>query len=764
MGDGPEKPSIPAVVTDENLILDRVKQHLRHGGGPGSGSVNYDEELISLRDAIAEARPEDIPPLVEHMTRIQSLAAQRGLGEDIPVDPMSPYFGHLQLQEKDDTRDVMLGKHTYLSLEADIRIVDWRNAPISRMYYCYDEEDEYEEEFGGQVRKGHIVARRSVTIEGGELRRVASPKGLFALRGGRWIELDPATSRLAGGQGTSIRAEGLSKVRGVLGVDADGIDRKDKHLPEIAALLDKKQFELISSPTSRLIVVQGGAGSGKTTVGLHRIAYLAFQDPQRFHPSRILVSVFNEALAAYISRVLPALGVFKVQVSTFRRWAGHQRRKHVHGLPFKYSEDTPHVVSRLKKHPAMLRILDDLIDQRDEQLTSQFLDSVEGTPDQERVQAAWHNQSRVPLDARRYRMRHWIKGDARIGRDLGQDLHPRSAHAAESALIRLEKETSDVVSDWANFLTDREALQSAFDQNAPSVFTDTELDQVHDWCNAIHSGLYGDEEGDPVIDREDDAILLRLYQLKRGWLRGRSGRLQYDHLMIDEAQDFSPLEVAVLMQTVRYKQPITLAGDTAQKIVRESGFVSWDEMLADLGVRGHRIAPLQVAYRSTAEIMRLSQDVLGPYANDQPNARRHGAPVELHRFSDPGQAVGFLGESLRDLAAREPLANVAVIARHIDQARIYYQGLNKSEIPRLSLVVDEDFSFAPGVEVTAVHQVKGLEFDYVILVEVNADSYPDTEESRHLLHVGTTRAAHQLWVVSTGNPSPILPKWFIGED
>ncbi len=768
MGKAPDKPTDtevkPEVVDDEETLLVEVRRHLKTARGPGGTSADYDAELIALRDAMAEARPEDIPPLVEQMTRVQSLAAQRGLGEEIPVDPASPYFGHLRLEESDESRDVLLGKHTYLSPDEGIRIVDWRNAPVSRMYYSYDEDDEYEEEFGGRVRQGRITARRSVTVEAGELRRVASPQGLFAKRGEEWIELDASSSRLAGGQGSSIRAEGLSPVRGVLGVDADGTDRKDKHLPEIAALLDKRQFALITSAASGLVVVQGGAGSGKTTVGLHRIAYLAYENSRRFHPKRMIVVVFNEALAAYISRVLPALGVLGVQVVTYARWATMQRRWHVRGLPMSHSEDTPDVVSRLKKHPAMLRILDEIVDRQDEQLTEKFLNAVDGTPDADRVRAAWGNLYRVPLDARRYLCLRWLRGEGRAGRDYGDSIHPRTMHTAESALNRMERGTSDVVTDWADLLTDRSALQEAFDMNAPAEFTDSELDRVHTWCVAIHSGLHGDDDGEPVIDLEDEAILLRLHQLKRGWLRGRGGRLQYDHLMIDETQDFSPVEVAVLMQTVKRGQPVTLAGDTAQKVVRHSGFVSWDDLLEDVGVSGRRIEPLQVAYRSTIEVMHLSQDVLGPLAGDQPSAQRHGAPVELHRFSDPGQAVGFLGETLRDLAVREPLANVAVIARHIDQARIYYDGLKKSEIPRLSLVVDEDFSFAPGVEVTEVRQVKGLEFDYVILVEVNSESYPNTEESRHLLHVGATRAAHQLWLVSTGRPAPILPEWLTGEE
>ena len=106
---------------------------------------------------------------------------------------------------------------------------------------------------------------------------------------------------------------------------------------------------------------------------------------------------------------------------------------------------------------------------------------------------------------------------------------------------------------------------------------------------------------------------------------------------------------------------------------------------------------------------------------------------------------------------------MAVIARYPSQAKVYYEGLRKAEVPKLSLVLDQDFSFSPGVEVTDIRQVKGLEFDYVILVDVNTDTYPNDDESRHLFHVGATRAAHQLWVVVTMKPTAILPAWFLSE-
>ena len=118
----------------------------------------------------------------------------------------------------------------------------------------------------------------------------------------------------------------------------------------------------------------------------------------------------------------------------------------------------------------------------------------------------------------------------------------------------------------------------------------------------------------------------------------------------------------------------------------------------------------------------------------------------------------MLAEALRSLSSREPLASVALVTRHPSQAAAYAEALRSAEVAGIRHVREQDFSFRPGIEVTDVTQVKGLEFDYVVILEANASNYGDNTESRHLLHIAATRAAHQLWLVSTGTPSPVLPR------
>jgi len=359
-------------------------------------------------------------------------------------------------------------------------------------------------------------------------------------------------------------------------------------------------------------------------------------------------------------------------------------------------------------------------------------------------------------------------------------------HVAERE-ARAVIELSSPLHAWADLLTDRVVLREAFTRHAPGEWTDSQLELAFRWCAShcatalaeieekearreAEDGIELDEPGEPdfgvdgaqekvaaALDWEDDALLLRLEQKLHGALRRGKEVIAYEHVFIDEAQDLSPLELAVVLGTAR-SQSVTLAGDIAQRLLLDNGFSSWDSVLAALGLSHVQIEPLHVTYRSTQEIMDLANDVLGPLLSQAPGrANRHGVPVELFRFAHTGEAVGFLAESLRALTAGEPLASIAVITRTEEQAREYAQGLSHAEVPNVRLIAEQDFPFKAGVDVTDVRQVKGLEFDYVVMVEVTASGYPVDEESRHLLHIGASRAAHQLWILTSESPSPLLP-------
>jgi DNA helicase-2/ATP-dependent DNA helicase PcrA len=328
-------------------------------------------------------------------------------------------------------------------------------------------------------------------------------------------------------------------------------------------------------------------------------------------------------------------------------------------------------------------------------------------------------------------------------------------------------------------LTSRHVLADAASRLSPGEFSSRDLDQVCRWCSRqsddICTGETPDEDQEHIaadgrieteydppgrLDPADDPLLLYLTLLKRGRLRTAKVKpLEYAHLVVDEAQDLSAIEIKVLVATTSPQHSVTLAGDTAQRLVFDNAFSSWESLLMHLDMPVAANSTLKLGYRSTQEVMALARSLLEHDEALAPQESvRRGAPVELHRFNDQGEAVAMIAEALRSLVQREPVASTILITRHPSQARLYAEALVRAEVPNLRLVREQDFSFRPGIEVADVAQVKGLEFDYVILLDVTAGNYPNTRESRHLLHIAATRAAHQLWLINVGAPSPLLPR------
>jgi DNA helicase-2/ATP-dependent DNA helicase PcrA len=513
-------------------------------------------------------------------------------------------------------------------------------------------------------------------------------------------------------------------------------------------------------------------------VALHRIAYLVFNDPAHFKPSRCLFVVPSEALARYVAGVLPALGVQGVPVTTFRSWARNLRKRMVPSAPDKYAEDTPAAVARLKKHPGLLALVEQAISVELAQARRELAERMGEAPGAGWVLEAWDkNGDRAPISQARRTRQLLERG--------GLDIPAPTAHAAEQALRKIQSRLSDVRRILFELYTDRtrlEVLRAAELDPAGA----RELDELVRWCaqqleeavpdelegidaerltaidgRSLDDGDDGDAEAGARarLDEEDDALLLRLYQLVHGQLTRVDGEpLVYDHIALDEAQDLSAAEVKLLYHSTNARRSVTIAGDVAQRVVFDNAFRGWEPLLDEIGATAVKVRPLKLAYRSTAPVMRFANKVLGPLARTEATdtEARPGAEVTLHTFEGMGEAVGFVADALRSLVGREPAASVALLTRHAGQADAWWAALARAEVPQLRRVRRQDFQFAPGIDVTDVGQVKGLEFDYVILLDVNETSYPDSVEARHLLHIGATRATHQLWLVATGPLSPLV--------
>jgi DNA helicase-2/ATP-dependent DNA helicase PcrA len=338
--------------------------------------------------------------------------------------------------------------------------------------------------------------------------------------------------------------------------------------------------------------------------------------------------------------------------------------------------------------------------------------------------------------------------------------------------------SQDVVSAWSELITDLPELTSAMQRHAPGQFSSAELNQAHAWCAAQSALVILElERAREAAERREEAR----GAARRAESDGKNGRGRAARDAAREASQREQLERDVAEQLERdvvdrevvdrealgrddgeRRRPADGDGDAGDREPHDS------DMLDTL-VEAETAPEAQLDPEDDTLLLRLHQRMRGPllrpggqdalsYEHILVDEAQDLSPVELFTFAHTGDAVGFLAEALRELCADEPQASVAVVARYPEQADLFHAGLRQAEIPNLRRIAEQDFPFKAGVDVTDLRQVTGLEFDYVILVEVNQSTYPVDDESRHLLHIGATRAAHQLWLLCAGKPSELLPR------
>ena len=683
----------PDWILAEEAALGRVLPALRAlQAADASAESDYKARVRQAHadwtDALRETvQREALEEALEAETR--HLAAHQAARKSRQLPLSTPYFARMELHEGPRRQELMLGKVGVV--EKGLRIIDWRHAPVARLYYEYEEGDEYVEEIAGREREGLLACRRRLDIRDGVL--VEAQRNAEVLRrtaGGAFLPPDEAERRT---------------------------QRTDHRLPDIVSLITRDQFAVVAQPEAGVVLLRGRAGSGKTTVALHRVAWLHFQDPQRFHPSRVLIVMFNKALRTYIARVLPELGVPGVGADTFHAWAGRMLREGEIGARFAATPSAE--ASRLRRDPHMETILAAGLDGLADRLGAWAAEKIPG------ADAAWAACPGAGL--------------AKLGRLLAPG-------GPELALGPLRRRMDDHVRDLQAILEDEDLLL----RHLPAA--------AHPAVPALRQSAARHRE-DGTLAFEDAALLLRIGQMKAAALPGYrapwAGR--YAHVVIDEAQDLSTLEIAALVHAADAARSVTIAGDPAQKILADSGFEGFEALLSRLGGRGGaeiRLQALQVGHRSTRPIMALALEALGQSSQGDlaVAAARDGAPVDWLEAADEPALVRALAEALAAHRAARPQGLVAVLALRKGVADRWADLLAAAGVPDVRRADRGDFRFTPGVLVTNVHQVKGLEFDGVALIDPAAFGPRD----RHLLHVALTRAAERLWVVMPSGPGALL--------
>jgi DNA helicase-2/ATP-dependent DNA helicase PcrA len=743
------------LLEEEEELLRKVLDGLRIARGKSRLDLHdVGNRLTQLREEAATARAEDLPALFDQMN------SQRALIEQVQFDELpdsrSPYFAHMQLEENGRSKDILLGYKSFLDV-SEAPVNDWRNAPIAAVFFNYRQGEEYEAELPGRIARGIFKKRHLLTIKDGALLFVGTPEKSYRKdKDGVWqIDEGARAPRLAGGSGAASRGFTL------------GTGQSGRPSPEVSALLDSHQYAALSSHEDDPVLILGGAGCGKTTVALHRLATLNYRDRQRFAQHRMAVIVPDEGLVRLSRKLLDSLGLSRVLVSSFDKFFPERVFKLIRRLPHKICDDAPSAVTYFKRHPALRLVLKEFIELQAREFAHDIRSKI---PDGEESAKILTEEVDLPLARRLHK--------ARKAYEKGMD--PSVSRADIRLFPDLEKRLADLAKDRIDFFMNKNLLRRVVELSngqIPSFAAETvykhSSDQFADPAakryagvdldklETVDGGSLADEFVDDIaqtIDPEDFAIVYELRRLKFGIKRGdEEGLHQFSHILIDEAQDLAPIELAALGAALTRDGSVTIAGDSAQQIDPSTTFDSWDAVLDQIGVPRVQAQHLTTTYRSPKPVAEFAHAILGKYApREMPKAIKDGVPVTVTLCPNEGHLMLTLADTLSDLMVAEPLASVAVITRSAEHSQRIFKML--SDVPKARIVEDGAFDFRPGVDVVEVSQVKGLEFDYVVIPDATPNAYPDTPESRRLLHVACTRTIHQLWVMSIALMSPVVPK------
>jgi len=668
-----------------------------------------------------------------------------------------PYFGRIVLDEPNHLRDVLIGYGTLVGGNVSFPIVDWKKAPVSKLFFECRSGEPFEQELPKRLASGLVATRLIYGIHRGNLISVWSDRGNRQyLSEGHWqSERVPWIIPLSGGEGKAVRSIDPTKVW------------SESDDSAAVKLLDENQRKALDAPGNESLLILGGAGSGKTTVALLRLAKLVKGLNEQASSRKPLVLVPHEGLKRLCLNILSSMKVVEIQVLTFDEWISNEGGKILRGIPKRIYHSTPTSVVKIKRSKSMLSLLDKYLSIEFEQVKIDLLrnfSELEKVP----LKIVFEDGSTLisVLDklhtlvgkqvfpANKDRLNRFFSKLRSELYDVGED---RQALFTDEALLReLVDEKTGITSDSIDQLIEHSRKQ--FFNPFPQVEVEQELDS-HIALDGRDETLEDEEDIYKSIDVEDYVLLLHLLRKKTGHIvvPGKGELSRISDLLLDEAQELSESELKILGYALENGGSVTIAGDEGQLTTSEEAFLTWDLVLSAMGLENVSRTRLITNYRSTKAVADFGMHILGPLAKELPEAIRDGLPVFISKYDGLGPGCAILSDTIRDVLRREENASIAVIVREERSAKFFFELFQ--DIDTVRLVKDGTFTFDPGVDFSSLDDVKGLEFDYVIIPDAHSFVYKEDNLSRRALYVAVTRAVYGLWVYSTAKPSVLFESW-----
>ncbi|GGA74712.1 RNA polymerase recycling motor HelD [Ornithinibacillus halotolerans] len=658
----------------------------------------------------------------------------------------SPYFGRIDFKERprNEEEQIYIGIASLMDQhEEDFLIYDWR-APISSLYYDFPPGEASYQTIDGTIT-GEITLKRQFIIRQGNI------KGMFDT--------------------------GVTIVDNLL-QDALG-NNASTTMKSIVATIQKEQNKIIRNEHSKLLVVQGVAGSGKTSAVLQRIAYLLYRFRENLNSENLLLFSPNPLFSSYISNVLPELGEANISQTTYLDFLKEGIEKDIAiESPFEQMEftltckDEQLLASRqqnmnLKSSIDFKSILDDYLSSllisgiqfRNITFRNEILISKESIS-----KYFYSLENNISIPNRIELVSKWLLKELRVIQDREK---PKEWVLEQAELLEKEEylqayyENQRV--DEEDFSIEEDVLRTQVIKRyfAPIRKQIKQFAFVH--TLATYRQLFIDWEPSTVSDEWDTICELSIdyltnkfltwedataYRYFRGKIIGDKEHRGVRHLFIDEAQDYSAFQFAYIQEVFPYAR-MTLVGDINQAIFSYAS--TENPLVPNFFDESFERIVLTKSYRSTKQIVEFTKkfapggEIIEPFERD-------GDPPNVIFLESISKQTEEIINSIARFKDKQ-FETIAILCKTLKESNDIFDML-KDKVA-IKQITEETYAFDKGIVVLPVYLAKGIEFDAVIIPDGSLEHY-NQESDRTLFYTACTRAMHSLTILTTNNPCSFL--------
>ena len=652
-----------------------------------------------------------------------------------------PYFARIDFARdgEKNVEKLYIGKVGVMDEDNNNITIDWR-APISSMYYDSNlGRTSYEAPEG--TCTGEMLVKRQYEIEDGKLQS--------------YQDVD------------TVSNDDLLKPYLEASVD--------NRLKNIVSTIQVEQNAIIREPIAKNVIVQGVAGSGKTTVALHRIAYLVYNNREKINPEQYLVIGPNKFFVNYISSVLPDLDVDNVNQLTYLELCQKSINEKIQLI----NEEEKLITSitdmesleyeRFKVSMKFKEALDRFVEQIDKSIVpdEELVVKDYRILPQEIIRKIYNSIGnniiydsiekkieRVKLLLDKYIEKNKIKLERIIKIQYRKKIEGVSEEEKREEILKLEYVEKEIktnfrasIKKYFNFKT--KEILNLYYKFLTNITKYVELDGINNWENKLESDIVNIKK--KKVEFEDLSALIYL----KAKIVGTEDCDSYRQVAIDEAQDYGEFSFFAL-KTLFKKATFSIFGDLAQSIYQYRGIKNWNEVLDTTFEKNCELKYLLKSYRTTTEIMNSANNITKHINLELAKpVIRHGENVEYIRYEK--NQIELIEKIIKDYM-KKAYVSIAIICKNDKEAKKIYKKLKEKNIIATN-IVDSENKYDGGICVITSYLAKGLEFDGVIITDASEEKYSSEKAiDMKLLYVAMTRPLHELKVLYQNDITKPLQK------